>query len=144
MPSQAVLGGLVLAALPRKERVSAMPSSALVAVPCKLAPGMLSSERLFSVEMADGKVHCGIAPRYFCWNDKGQLVAESEPSQEENGKIAARVVGEFNGFVTVEVPDGEVIAVPRGAVRERPTEIVPPGRVGPVPTEPNPNVPVRP
>jgi hypothetical protein len=105
---------------------------------------MLSSERLFTVKLANGDSHWGIAPRYFCWNAQGQLVAETEPAQQADGMIAARVVEECNGYVAVEVPDGEVLAVSREDVRDRPTVIVPPGQPAPAPTEPCPNVPVRP
>ncbi|HJT77095.1 MAG TPA: hypothetical protein VJ739_07805 [Gemmataceae bacterium] len=119
-----------------------MPFPHRVAVPCKLAPGMFSSERLFTVELADGKFHRGIAPRYFCWNAQGQLVGESEPAAEADGMIAARVVRECAEYVAVEVPDGEVIAVKPDHVKDRPTTIRPPGHPGPAAPEPSPNVPI--
>src|SRR5437764_14335155 len=40
-----------------------MPERRLVALPCKLSPGMGSGERLFTVPLADGKSYQGIAPR---------------------------------------------------------------------------------
>jgi hypothetical protein len=40
----------------------------LVAVKCKFYLGMFQSEGQFEVILADGEVHRGIAPRYFCWN----------------------------------------------------------------------------
>jgi hypothetical protein len=106
----------------------------LVALPCKLAPGAFSGERVFEVELADGTKYRSLAPRQFCWVG-GKLVGEKEPTGEAAGLIAAKVVDETSdGQVIVEVPDGEVIAVDAGTVRERPTEIRPP--------EPNRHVPV--
>jgi hypothetical protein len=104
-----------------------MPSPELVAIPAKVAPGMLPSERFFTVKLADGTQHRGLAPRYFVWNAKGELVGENEPTQETDGMVAARVFERQNGYVSVEVPDGELIAVNSADVRPRPTDITPPG-----------------
>ena len=118
-----------------------MTDRQLVALPCKLSAGMFSSERVFAVTMANGQVYHGIAPRHFCWNKQGHPLAEHEAAQEVDGKVAAKVVEELEaGQVAVEVPDGEVIAVPKGHVLRRPTEIRPP--TIPAPVEPKPNVPV--
>jgi hypothetical protein len=119
-----------------------MPTPELVAVPAKVAPGMLPSERFFLVKLADGTEHRGLGPRYFFWNAKGELVGENEPTQEADGMVAARVLQRHNGYVSVEVPDGELIAVHSSDVRPRPTKIHPPESSGPAATEPAPNVPV--
>src|SRR4051794_28317959 len=103
-----------------------MPTPELVAVPAKVAPGMLPSERFFTVKLADGTEHRGLAPRYFFWNAMGQLVGEAEPAEEVVGMVAARVLERHNGYVSVEVPDGELIAVNSSDVRPRPTKIQPP------------------
>jgi hypothetical protein len=88
---------------------------------------MFSSERVFTITLADGKEYRGIAPRDFCWNDNGQLVGEKEPSEEADGWLAVKVIEEQeDGQVIVEVPDGAVLAVPRPAVQRRPTPIRPP------------------
>jgi hypothetical protein len=102
----------------------------LVAVPCKISPGMFSGERVFAVELANGTTYRGIAPRQFCWNAEGRLVAENEPSQEIEGKVAAKLIDELEeSQVAVEVPDGEVIAVDASRVGQRPTDIRPPSAV---------------
>jgi hypothetical protein len=119
-----------------------MSSAELVAIPAKIAPGMLPSERSFSVKLADGTEHRGLAPRYFFWNTAGGLVGENEPAHEADGMVAARVLRRQNGYVIVEVPDGELIAVHSADVKPRPTEIRPPGPGSPAATEPAPNVPV--
>ncbi len=99
----------------------------LVALPCHLAPGAFSGERVFSVRMANGHEYVSLAPRQFCWNQSGQLVDRHEPGNAAEGMVAARVVNEPDALqVFVEVPDGEVIAVDRELVRSRPTEIRPP------------------
>ncbi len=104
-----------------------MPFPHLVAVPCKLAQGMFPCERLLTIKLANGECYWGIVPRYFCWNAQGRLIAEEEPTDGAEGMVAARVVEEFDGYVAVEVPDGEVIAVMRSDVKCRPTAITPPG-----------------
>ena len=77
-----------------------------------------SDERVFEVELADGKLYRSVAPRQFCWNDQGRLVAENEPAAEASGMVAARVLDwTDDGQTIVEVPDGEVIAVDLGAAR---------------------------
>ncbi len=44
--------------------------------------------------------------------------------------VAARVTDEIDeNQVAVEIPDGEVIAVDRGLVSDRPTPITPPSRL---------------
>jgi hypothetical protein len=107
----------------------------LVALPCKLAPSAFSGERVFEVELANGESYRSLAPRPFCWNDQGQLVADKEPAVEAPGMVAARIVDRTDdGQVLVEVPDGEVIAVDEKIVKRRPTEIRPP--------EPKTHVPV--
>src|SRR5262245_56100202 len=100
----------------------------LIAVPCKLSPGMFSSELVFAVTMANGEVYRGITPRHFCWNDQGRPVREEEVTAEVGGMVAAKLVDDELGGnqVAVEVPDGEVIAVKERQVRPRPTEIKPP------------------
>ena len=100
----------------------------LVAVPCRLFPGVFASERVFEVLLQNGERHQGIAPRFFCWNEQGQVVADGESTIDVQGMVAAKLLdrGE-DGYAVVEVPDGEVIAVDMAAVRKRPTAILPPG-----------------
>jgi hypothetical protein len=101
----------------------------LVAIPCRLAPGAFSGERIFEVRMANGQTYTGVAPRHFCWNARGSLVGEDEPTAEVDGKVAAKVVEEIDDEQTaVEVPDGAVIAVDNGQVQRRPTPIMPPAQ----------------
>ncbi len=103
------------------------PPRQLVALPCKLAPGGFSGERVFEVELANGEAYRGLAPRPFCWNGQGRIVGAGEPSGEVAGMVAARVVDELDdGQVIVEVPDGAVIAVDPALVKPRPTDIRPP------------------
>jgi hypothetical protein len=102
---------------------------------------MFSSERVFTIRMANGETYKGLAPRFFCWNAQGNLISEDEPTQEVDGKIAARIIDELDaGQFAVEVPDGEVIAVTKDQILPRPTVIRPPGTFAP--SEPPPHVPV--
>jgi hypothetical protein len=118
-----------------------MSNRKLVAIPCKLAPGMFSTELVFAVTMANGETHHGIAPRHFCWNRQGRLVSENEVVHEADGLVAAKFVEDLGGGQTaIEVPDGEVIAVRDANIVPRPTQIKPPGLS--TLTEPEPNVPV--
>jgi hypothetical protein len=114
-----------------------MSDRPFIALPCKLTPGGFSGERVFEVELADGKLYRGVAPRQFCWNDQGRLVAENEPADEASGMVDARALDwTDDGQTIVEVPDGEVIAVAETHVKRRPTDIKPP--------EPRFHVPVGP
>jgi hypothetical protein len=104
-----------------------MGTNKLAAIPCKLFPGMFRSERVFEVRLANGEVYRGIAPRHFCWNALGRIVAEDEDTNGGDGKVAAKVLYVLDGDqVAVEVPDGEVLAVPAGQIVRRPSEIRPP------------------
>ncbi len=118
-----------------------MSDRKLVAVLCELAPGMFSTECIFSVTMANGDTYRGISPRHFCWNEAGELISEKGIAQEAAGKVAAKILKLLEGNqVIVEVPDGELIAVRADHVQQRPTAIIPPKPE--ILTEPNPNVPV--
>ncbi len=115
-----------------------MASRKLAAVACKLYPGVFSSERTFEVRLADGEPYHGVSPRHFCWTSEGHIVAEDEDTDDVPGKVAVKLLDDIDAQqVAVEVPDGAVLAVPRGAVSDRPTEIRPP-----VPKESPANVPV--
>lgn len=104
----------------------------LVALTCKIAPGGFSGERIFEVKLANGDSYSSLAPRQFCWNSQGDLVAEDEPNTEVDGMIAARIVDSIeDNQVIVEVPDGEIIAVDKNMVQERPTSIKPPAESKP-------------
>lgn len=99
----------------------------LIALICKVAPGGFSGERIFEVRLADGNPYRSLAPRQFCWNSQGNLVAENEPTTEVDGMVAARIIDSVDDEqLIVEVPDGEIIAVDRSDVKERPTNIKPP------------------
>jgi hypothetical protein len=98
----------------------------LVAIQCQVEPGGFSGERLFTVQLANGEDYVSVAPRQFCWNSNGNLVAINEPASKVNGLVAARVLEELeHSQVLVEVPDGQIIAVDRSKVQRRPTPIKP-------------------
>jgi hypothetical protein len=102
----------------------------LVAVPCKLNSGIFPSERRFTVALANGDHYDGIAPRFFCWNAGGKIVEEDEPADGVDGLVAGKEVAQDDlpeDVAAVEVPDGEVLAIKRVTVRQRPTKISPPG-----------------
>jgi hypothetical protein len=101
----------------------------LVAIKCIVAPGAFSGERLFNVQLANGESYGSLAPRQFCWNSGGAIVAIDEPTTAIDGYVAARVVEEIDATqALVEVPDGQIIAVDIGSVVSRPTSIRPLGR----------------
>jgi hypothetical protein len=111
--------------------ISAMSiDKTLVALPCVLMLGAFPSERVFEVEMANGKNHSGLAPRYFCWNEHHELIGPDDSQGQANGMVAAKLIEQLEGDqFAVEVPDGEVIAVNKDQIHKRPTPIVPPGLV---------------
>ena len=101
----------------------------LVALPCKLSPGVFSGEREFSVQLANGEWYTSFAPRQFCWNNSGQLVTTHEPPNCTDGMIAGKIVDYLaDDQVFVEVPDGEVVSVDTSIIVDRPTPIVPPSQ----------------
>lgn len=96
----------------------------LVSIKSKLTPGGFSGERIFQVDLANGDSYQSLAPRQFCWNNEGNLVAENEPTTEINGLIAAKIIDFVDDDqILVEVPDGEIIAVDKDNVQARPTII---------------------
>jgi hypothetical protein len=120
-----------------------MPLPRLIAIPCKLNLGVVSGERVFVVRLADGNDYVAIAPRQFCWNERGELVMEEEPADEAEGFVAARLIEQLDETqAAVEVPDGAVIAVDIKCIKPRPTEISPPQN-GPAQSERKENVPIR-
>jgi hypothetical protein len=105
-----------------------MSKTTAVALKCNLSKGIFSTERIFEMRLANGETFTGLSPVHFCWNDKGDLLRPGEGEGEAiPGFIAARVVEELEGDqVAVEVPSGDVLAVRKAQIRERPTPITPP------------------
>lgn len=99
----------------------------LVAIPCSLSPGMFSSERVFEVKLANGDTYKGVSPRHFCWTKDRRIVGDRTPPEAAEGFVAARIVDEpGDDQFAVEVPDGEVLAVWKKDIQQRPTVIAPP------------------
>lgn len=99
----------------------------LVALPCRLYPGAFVSERVFEVVLQNGDRHQGLTPRYFCWNEAGELVGAEEVTDGSPGFVAAKLLDRGpTDYAAVEVPDGEVLAVNKNLIRTRPTAIKPP------------------
>jgi hypothetical protein len=97
----------------------------LIAVPCILSKGMLPSERLVEIRLANGTINTAVVPSHFCWNAQGKIVEANEPAIEADGFLAARVVEQLPGKQTaVEIPDGAVIAVNDSDIKTRPTAIL--------------------
>ena len=103
----------------------------LVAILCKIYPGAFSGERVIELQLANGESYQGVTPRHFCWNANGDLIGEKEPSGGEiGGLVAARLIEEIDDRQSsVEIPNGEVIAVKSNQIKMRPTPIVPPSRM---------------
>ena len=94
-----------------------------VAVECVFSKGVFSTERAFEVILANGETHSGPAPLHYCWKRSGEPLGKSDAvATDLPGLLAARLVDSEvpDGFFAVEVPDGEVLAVSRGAVHDRP------------------------
>jgi hypothetical protein len=104
----------------------------LVAVKCRLSKGMFSSERAFTITLANGEQYSGPAPVHFCWNSQKLPLREDEASEtaEVDGYVAARILPDADvppGQVAVEVPDGEALAVRADLLLEnRPTPVTVP------------------
>jgi hypothetical protein len=103
-----------------------MSHSRLIAVPCRISPGVVSDERAFEIRLEDGTSYAGVAPSYYFWNEHGERLTDDEPSgdAELSGQIAGRVIDRQNGTAFVSIPDGSVIQVTSGSIAHRPTEVV--------------------
>jgi hypothetical protein len=97
-----------------------------MAVRCQIAPGGFSGERIFIVQLADGSSYKSLAPRRFCWNGSKQIVENNEPTTTISGFVAARIIENLDDNQSlIEVPDGEIIAIDKESLVERPTPIQP-------------------
>ena len=102
-----------------------------VAVRCLIARGGFSGERVVTVRCADGTEKKGLAPTHYCWDEKKHPLGEDEPAdgQAIEGFVAARKLRSAGpaapGAVVVDIPDGEVMVVPRDSVIPRPASTEP-------------------
>ncbi len=99
-----------------------MAQEQFVAVKCKLSKGFFSSERAFEITLANGEPYSGPVPIHFCWTMEGKPLGSTEAMTEEiDGWVAARPLKAKvpEGQLAVEVPDGEAVAVRRGAGSSR-------------------------
>lgn len=103
-----------------------MHSPRLIAVPCRISPGVVSDERAFEIALSDGNPHVGVAPAHYFWNDGKQPLAADEPAQDREieGWIAARLLERQNGTTLVSIPDGSVAKVNSSVIVPRPAEVV--------------------
>ena len=110
-----------------------MSNNRLTAIACKISEGVVSDERAFEIELADGNLHGGVAPVYYFWNQDGHRIGLREPTagEEIQGKMAARLLERQNGTAMVSIPDGSVVRVQANALGERPTEVIIDVPVGP-------------
>jgi hypothetical protein len=98
----------------------------LIAIPCKISPGVVSDERAFEVGLSGGGSHSGVAPVHYFWNQGDERLGANEPSddQEVRGKIAARLLDRQNGTALVSIPDGTAVQVRADSITARPSEVV--------------------
>lgn len=101
--------------------------SALVAIKARIEQSGFSGERIFQVKLANGDPHRGLAPRQFCWNSRNNQIQEFDTDDNIEGFVAARIIDVIDDDqLVVEIPSGEVIAVDKQDVTERPTSIITP------------------
>lgn len=100
-----------------------MDNSRHRAIRCEISRGGFSDERIFVIPIENG-FYEGIASRRHMWTVDGGSIEEGEPpvGQKLEGLVAARVLSTRpgSGFVTVSVPDGEVVEVPVASLVNRP------------------------
>ena len=101
-----------------------MSNNRLTAIACKISEGVVSDERAFEIELADGNLHGGVAPVYYFWNQDGHRIGlradsrRGNPGEEE----AARLLERQNGTAMVSIPDGSVVRVQANASARRTTD----------------------
>ncbi len=106
-----------------------MSRGKFVAVRCRISKGLFTTERAFTITLANGEKHSGPAALDFLWNLKGERLGRGDAlGGEVEGLVAARELLGAEvpaGMIAVEVPDGEAIAVKAADVTKAPTEITP-------------------
>jgi hypothetical protein len=95
-----------------------------VGIRCEFSLGGFSAERIFRIELPNGKLYTGAAPVYYCYPQeqpsKGKGISKGEKWE---GKVAARIVHQENGGkALVSIPDGEVIVVDASQIEALPQE----------------------
>lgn len=97
-----------------------------VACPCKIQMGSFSSERFFTVTLADGKSYSSTASYLHFWNPDKQRLGKQEPDAEEtiDGFVAASLLRkDKSGLARIEIPDEEIITVEASRIVPRPQEV---------------------
>jgi hypothetical protein len=103
-----------------------MRQTHLIAIPCKISPGVVPDERAFEIALSGGGSHSGVAPVHYFWNQGDERLDVDEPSddQEIRGKVAARLLHRQNGTALVSIPDGTAVQVQADSITSRPTEVI--------------------
>ena len=103
---------------------SANKSNKKLALPCTIAMGAFSSERVFTITLANGDTYQSAASFLHFWDAKANRLNRTEPGAGNriNGLVAARLVKQDGDDLAVEVPDGEVVMVSTKSAVRRPQE----------------------
>jgi hypothetical protein len=95
-----------------------------VAIRCQISRGGFSGERVVRLRCVDGTQKKGLAPTNYCWNANQIPLGENEPAngQTMEGYVAARELEQpAPNQVMIEIPDGEVMIVPKESIIPRPS-----------------------
>lgn len=85
----------------------------LVLVACKIEAGAFSGERVFRLSTTQRDDYSGVVPSRYCFDKKRQPLGRDQPARGKpiDGYIEAFLVENGGDTATLELPDGEVVAV---------------------------------
>jgi hypothetical protein len=92
----------------------------LVTIPCEIARGAFSDERIFTIALEGRAEYIGAASWRYCYGPHDTPIRPDEPppGKSMKGRVAARVVGEQgDGKLLLSLPDGSVVHLGRSQVR---------------------------
>jgi hypothetical protein len=85
----------------------------MVLVACLIESGAFSGVRVCRLRLADGTVYSGVAPVHYCLDRERRVFSRDQPQSGHriDGYVVAFLVANGTEQATVELPNGEAVAV---------------------------------
>lgn len=87
-------------------------------VHCQISRGGFSGERVVRLATLEGAEYAGVVSSYHCFRASGERLTDAEPASGErlDGRVEALLLRKGGPKAMVELPNGEAVWVPAGAV----------------------------